>query len=121
MKMLSKEQLLNSKDLPEVEVECPDWGGSVKVKGMSVAKRKMVWQGATIKDFDGKDIFDLEKFQIISFIECVIEPKFSIADYEPLKNKSAAMVEKVNRKIMELSGITTPEEAKKSLEPTPTA
>lgn len=110
--MLTREQILSKEDLPEVDVEVPEWGGTVKVRGFSVARKASLLDGANVPvDRDGKTKLDFEKLQVLSFIEGVVDPKFTIADYELLKNKSARALQRVNDKISEISGITA-EQAK---------
>ena len=108
MKLLNREQVLNSNDLKEKEIECPEWGGSVKIKALSLTKRNGVMKGA--EDNNGK--IDFEKLQVLTFIECVIEPKFTIADYIALSNKSHTAMDRVVQAVYELSGISVSKEGK---------
>ncbi len=118
MKMLTKEQILSSKDLVEEVVDCPEWDGAVKVRALSLAKRNAIAIGA--KDMQ-TDKLDLEKFQLLTFIECVIEPKFTVADYGSLKEKSAAVVERVINRVYAISELHKVEEIKNVSGVTPTA
>jgi len=100
--MLTKDQILFSADLIEKEIECPEWGGSIKVTGLSLAKRNNIMVGAT--DINSGKL-DTEKMQILTFIEAVVEPKFALADYEALKNKSATAMDRVVKEIYQISGV----------------
>ena len=100
--MLTKEQILASSDLAEREVECPEWGGSVKIRGLSLATRNNIANGAT--DMINSKI-DTEKMQVLTFIESVVEPKFTIADFEALRNKSATAMDRVVKAIYDASGV----------------
>ena len=120
MKMLTKDQILESKDVEEKIVEVPEWGGSVKVRGISLAKRIAMLNGA-LDSITGK--IDTEKMLLLTFIECVIEPKFTVMDYVALKEKSATAMDKVINAINAASGQATTEEElevnKKNSEETP--
>ena len=76
MTLLSKDSILNSNDLPNDVVEVPQWGGSVKVRGMTAGERdrfedmirtkglgalRATLAGMCIIDEDGKRLFtDIE-------------------------------------------------------------
>ncbi len=71
--LLSKETILAADDLPTDVVEVPQWGGSVKVRGMTVGERdrfedmirtkgmsalRATMAGMCIIDEDGKRLFN---------------------------------------------------------------
>ena len=76
MTLLSKDSILNSNDIPNDVVEVPQWGGSVKVRGMTAGERdrfedmirtkglgalRATLAGMCIIDEDGKRLFtDIE-------------------------------------------------------------
>ena len=101
VKILSKEEILAADDLPVEVVPTPEWGGSVKVRGMSAEERLMYVEWT--KGPDGKT--DTEKATFYAIILGVIEPKFSEADIPALKKKSAAVLERISRVWLKLSGI----------------
>ena len=101
MKILSREEILALDDRPTEIVEVPEWGGAVKVRGMSVGQRAQLLK--RIQGPDGK--IDPEKASIVAFIEGVVEPKFTMEDYEALAEKSAEAMDRVTMAFMRLSGV----------------
>ena len=107
--MLTADQIKTAQDVKTEEIEVPEWGGSIKVKAFTLAKRNEVMNGATDV---GTGKMDYEKFQVLSFIECCVDPKFAPADFTALKEKSAVVMDRIMKKIMDLSGMQKPEVAK---------
>lgn len=73
MTLLNKEAILNANDIPNTIVEVPQWGGSVKVRGMTAGERdrfedmirtrgmgalRATLAGMCIIDEDGKRLFN---------------------------------------------------------------
>jgi len=100
MAMLKRDDIMKCDDLPEAVVECPEWGGEVKVKALSLDKRQEISRASEV----GNGL-DSIKLAVVTFIEGVIEPKFTAADFEVLKSKSSSAMNRVVNKICELSGI----------------
>lgn len=104
MARLTRENILEAKDIPEAEVEVKEWGGSVLVRGMSVADRTKLLKAIS----DPKtDKVDPEKASLYAFVVGVVEPKFIEQDYEALKEKSAAAIDRVTKEFLTLSGVDT--------------
>ena len=114
LRILTREEILASRDCPTEVVPTPEWGrgGAVKVQGMSVAQRTSLL--SRIRDSKTGEI-DAEKASVVAFIEGVVEPKFSMGDYEALRQKYAGAIDRVTKKFLELSGLETRalEEARK--------
>jgi len=113
LRILSRAEILASHDCPTEIVPTPEWGkgGAVKVQGMSVAQRTNLL--SRIRDNTGE--IDAEKASLVAFIEGVVEPKFSMKDYDALRQKFSGVIDRVTRKFLELSGLETGalEEARK--------
>lgn len=107
MKILSKEELLANRNLPEAVVEIPELGGSVRVRGLS---RKEILD--LNKDDDGYDIEDR------LMAAGLLEPQLTIEEVAHLRAISPGMeLQEVLLKINLLSGMSkeSAKEAYKSL------
>ncbi|MCM8774475.1 MAG: hypothetical protein NC820_07070 [Candidatus Omnitrophica bacterium] len=111
LNILTREDILNTKDTQTEVIEVPEWGGSIKVQSLSFSKRYNILRGATDEE-TGK--IDMERFFLLIFIECVIEPRFSQQDYGILREKSAVAMDRVINRILDLSGINKTVELKKN-------
>lgn len=112
MKRLSREDILNAKDLETEEVEVKEWGGTVLVRALTGKKRAEVLE-YSIND---KGKVDLNKLYPSLLVAGCVEPEFKKADAELLSEKSSGAIEKVCKAISRLSGINEGdiEESKKN-------
>lgn len=103
MARLSREQILNAKDIKEKEIKVPEWGGEVLIKTLSAKERSLMMS----------EIFDLRTgapknpetyYQIAIYYGCV-DPKFERTDIEVLGNKSGVALERVGQAILRLAGL----------------
>src|SRR3990167_873470 len=102
--LLTREAIIAAADITDEIVEVPEWGGAVKVRGMSVADRTALLE----KIIDEKtEKIDPEKATLVAFIVGVVEPKFTEADFPALRQKSAAALDRVTAAFLKLSGIDT--------------
>ncbi len=107
--MLSREDILMANDVVEVIVEVPEWNGSVKIRTMTKAKQLQLRENASV---NGK--VDGARLEVLMFVAGVIEPQFTAADYDALKDKNAKAMDRVLEKIMSSSGLS--EDALKATE-----
>lgn len=98
--MLTLDQIRSAADLPERVVEVPEWGGAVRMRGLSAADGIAVME--KIQGADGKP--DNEKAMVYAVLMGVVEPKFSEADMEWLKAKSLKAMTRITKVFNELSG-----------------
>lgn len=103
LKILSRDEILALDDLPVEIVEVPEWGGAVKVRGMS-AEERVKWL-AKVQSENSKEI-DTEKAQYYAVVFGVVEPTFTEEDVEWLRKKSASALDRIAKKWLELSGIS---------------
>lgn len=101
MARLQLDEILNASDIPEAEVEIPEWGGSVKVRGLTKAKQEHLRKSAMI---GGK--IDEEKLQLLLIVHCVVDPVIEEGHIEQLRQKSAQAINRLALKIAELCGFT---------------
>lgn len=109
MKRLTTEEIMAARDLREAEVEIAEWGGSVKIRTFSKGRQLEMREQATITNDAGDEVLDEGTLEVLTFIEAVVEPRFSYDQAEQLKEKSAAAIDRV---IVELGklGQTRPED-----------
>jgi hypothetical protein len=112
MKRLSREEILNVKDIEQKEVSIPEWKGSVLVQALSGKKRAEIMDAC----MNDKGKMNTEKLYPALIVAGCIEPEFKKADAEALNNKNSGALEKVCKVIMKLSGISQDdvEEAEKN-------
>lgn len=109
IKMLTKDQILESQDIPEQVVEVPEWGGFVKVRGMTGIERDQF--ESSIMRGKGKNIqlnWNNIRAKLVakSIVNGNGENLFTDADVAALGKKSAAALDRVFEIAQKLSGIT---------------
>ncbi|MBQ4514389.1 MAG: hypothetical protein II969_15450 [Anaerolineaceae bacterium] len=100
-KYLTAETILNAEDFRYEDVECPEWGGTVRVRSLSGGQRSVITQRVQDKATE-----DLEELLVV--MGCVDETGnriFTNKDIDKLKKKSNTPISRISKKIMELSGI----------------
>lgn len=101
--MLSKDQIFSLDDSPRVEVEIPEWGGSVYVKTMSARERDR-FEAEHLKA-PTKDIRARLAVGCVCDVDGVL--MFGPADVEILTNKSAKALDRIFSVALKLNGITS--------------
>lgn len=102
---LSVDQILAANDLPSEVVEVPEWGGKVKVQGLSraaydgIAKAAEVTVPATGPGQQAGTKRDDDKFSDLLFLACVVEPRFADEHIPALRNKSLGALNRVYQAI----------------------
>lgn len=102
MARLSKQQVFEA-PLKTEEVEVPEWGGTVLVSEMPVAKRTELL--SRFVTADGKPTAVSAALELDIFIAGCIDPEFSQADAAELQKVSGAAVGRVARVVMALNGL----------------
>lgn len=109
MALLSREQILNADDRKTVEVEVPEWGGSVLVRSLSGAERDD-FEASTVKMKGGKQQQNIANFRARLVSLCIVneagERMFAPVDVKALGNKSVAALQRVFNKCNELNGLS---------------
>lgn len=104
--LLSKESILNANDLPTDVVEIPQWGGSVKVRGMTAGERDRFEDMIRTKG--------LSALRGTLAAMCIIDDEgkrlFTDIEINKLAGKSAEALDIVVEVASRLSGLT-PEDA----------
>lgn len=108
--MLSRDQILGAADLPAQDVEVPEWGGSVKVRGLSAADLEAFDASTTKPGPDGKPVADVSNFRAKLLVRCLVGEDgtalFTEADIAALAAKSAAAIQRCYTVASRLSGLT---------------
>lgn len=133
---LSREQILQFQDIKTTEVDCPEWGGSVRVRALTLAQaqdwRRSSLTKTIVKAKDGKpsteynvDPDKLAKSDVRLIVAAAVDEEgkalFNSADVELLMQKSPAPVTRLAKAIVELSGMVqgAVEDAEGFSEPSP--
>ena len=106
--LLSREAILAAEDRVVEEVEVPEWGGLVRVKGLSGTERDQF--EASVAERKGKKTrMNLANIRARLVQRCVIgeddKPLFKPNDVTALGAKSAAALDRVFEVAMRLSGM----------------
>lgn len=106
MAYLNRDSILNADDIKTMELEVPEWGGTVVLKMMN-GKERDAFESSLVKN--GKANVDNVRAKLVQ--ATVIDPEtkelmFSVADIEALGKKSASALTKVFAASQKLSRIT---------------
>lgn len=99
MAILTKTAILSADDFEYADVPCPEWGGDVRVRGLTAADQAFI---AKLTNQDKKEVLTLTVF-IRGVVDESGERIFSASDMDSLKTRSYAVVERVAKKIIELT------------------
>lgn len=105
MAMLTKASVLSVDDFSYAIVPCPEWGGDMRVRGLTAAE-----QAAISKKVNAKNTDDIAV--VVALMGCVDsngDRFFDQSDKDALKGKSYAVVDRLAKKILELSGSGDPD------------
>jgi len=104
LRILTREEILAARDIPEEIVECPEWGGSVLVRGLCLGEALRA-----IKDMAEWPERDVDKMNLWAIAHGICgpdgEPLFTEEDYEALLKKSSAATLRVAKVFTRISGL----------------
>jgi len=110
--ILTLDEIFAARDIEEVDVPVPQWPkadgspGKVRIKTFTKKQADKMRKDATRHNpRTRQDEVDSDKLEALLFIEGVLEPKFDLAGYEKLREKSASAVALVQKAIMVASGL----------------
>ena len=108
LKILTADDIWAAKDIEERVVPVPQWGGAVRVRGLTQRQSAGLRKQAQRPNPVTKQLeMDNEVLEQLLFIEGVVEPKFTMADYGKLQEKSMAAVTTVLKAVMDISGFSS--------------
>ena len=109
MALLGRDQILGAVDLEHVDVDVPEWGGTVRVRMMTGAERD-AFEAATVVRHGKKVETNLANIRARLVALCVVDEKgerlFSEADAEALGKKSGSALGRVFEAAQRLNGLT---------------
>ena len=109
MAFLTKAQILAAKDIETETVAVPEWGGEVRVRGLSAAERDG-FEEQVVKREGKRTRVILKDVRAKLAALCMVDEDgvrmFSDAEVGELTRKSAAALERVFKVAQRLSGIT---------------
>lgn len=101
LRILSVEDVLAAPDVEEIVYEVPEWGGAVRIRGLSLERISFLRRQATTA---GRP--DNDKFESFLFRDCLVEPQLSPEQYAVLRKKPAGPLSRMMAKMMELCGLS---------------
>lgn len=111
MAFLSKDAILTAKDLPFEDVDVQEWGGTVRVAGLTGKAASDFSAKLVSVDSKGKvtnlnmDNF-LAELLALTIVDENMQPMFTQADVEGLGKKSAAVLKRLGDVASRLSGLS---------------
>ena len=102
-KMLTIEDILLAPDLESKEVAVPEWGGTVKVKGITKREQQQMRKSTT--DPQTGQI-DSDRLEAAMLAHCLTDPVVTIEQAEQPMQKSATAVDRVLTAAMDVAGMS---------------
>lgn len=109
MKLLTKTQILEARDLTFEDVDVPEWGGTVRVRALSGWERDRFEDGLMTGRGKKRQVSMQNaraRLAALTIIDEEGQPLFAEADTQALGRKSAAALERVFEVAMRLAGIS---------------
>jgi len=110
MTYLNREQILQVQDLPVEDVEVPEWGGKVRVRGLTGAERDK-FEASIVTRKGNKAEFNPENIRAKLVAMCVVDENgnrlFTDEDIKILGQKSATALDRIFQVAQRLSGLRT--------------
>jgi len=106
---LTRDEILKADDIEIEEVEVPEWGGSVYVRGLTAEQRDQYEQSLIVRKGKKSDINLVNaraRLVALTVVDENGDSLFTLADAEALGQKSAAALQRVFEVAQRLSGLT---------------
>lgn len=108
IQLLTRDQILAASDTVYEYVNCPEWGGTLKVRSLN-GRQRALWQESSLvqKGKDSRVNFQLTtiKLVVLAVVDENDKPVFTDADISSLARKNSAALERIANTAMRLSGI----------------
>lgn len=98
------ESILAVPDIGEDLYEVPEWGCSIKIRGLSKGQQHAIRMEASRGQKGGQP--DPSKSEMLMFLEGVVEPKFGREHYHALLQKSSGVLDRILNEIAKRSGLS---------------
>lgn len=93
MTLLTRDQILSAQDLKTVDVDCPEWGGSVRVTMLTGTARDELGKAVSNKDTQPSD------YPYLMVVACVVgedgQRLFTFEDVKALAARSSVPVQRI--------------------------
>jgi hypothetical protein len=110
MALLNKADILAALDLPEEDLAVPEWGGTVRVRGLTGAERDAFESSVITGKGKDRDV-NLKNLRAKLVAKSLVDESgkslFGEADVAALGNKSAIALNRVFELAQKLSGLTS--------------
>lgn len=96
------------------DVEIPEWGGSIKIKGFTRAEITAMRKRCTVSGVRNGKAYsetDNDLFEQALVLEGVIEPKLTKDHWVELNNRQARPIERILKALLQETGLTEEEAA----------
>ena len=100
MTRLSLEDIAAAKDLGEKEIEMPEWGGTILVRGLGYGEWVDIREASTVGGLQDEKLFSR-----LLLSAAVVEPHITPEQSDILLNKSSSAVDRLVTEIMGASAI----------------
>lgn len=108
--LLGREAILGASDITTEDVAVPEWGGTVRVKGLTAAQRDAFEQSSITGKGRKRDV-NLANLRArlvaLTVVDDAGEPIFEPSDVRALGEKSAAAMDRVYEASMRISGLSS--------------
>ena len=100
MTILSVEDIIAADDLCEAEIEMPEWGGSIKIRGLGYGEFVTIRESAQVGGQQDERIFGR-----LLLAAAFVDPVLDDDQADALFNKSSVAVDRITTEIVRLSAI----------------
>ncbi len=98
-KILSLDEIMAARDIEERVVPVPEWGGAVRIRGLSKAQQSRLRSQAKV---DGQP--DPDRMEVLMLAASLVEPAVTVEQAEALREKAATAVERILREVVDING-----------------
>jgi len=100
MKKLSAADIIETSDQQIIEVECPEWGGSVSLRSLTAGEAMTFVDAFKDNKKDGP-----VRLLVMTAVNEEGKPLFTLDDLEKLKGKSLKVLMRLQKAAMEMNGL----------------
>jgi hypothetical protein len=105
MTLLTRDAILAAKDISEIQIEVPEWGGKVCIRSLSVGESDL-YADYILKQKGDKNANALAYLLTLALVDNNGDKIFTEKDIVALAKKSRSAVERVALKCLEANGLT---------------
>lgn len=109
MALLTRDAILNADDRKTIDVDCPEWGGTVRLRSITGAQRDAFEQSCLIQRGKERRV-NMRNARAKLIILCAVDetsaPMFSDADLSALGRRNAKPIDRLFDAAQKLCGLT---------------